>query len=161
MQPGTTADWTRDDDGIRVRPDGADEQLAVWWYDGTITGGTIRHLAARLAYDDQAGVRLIGLPYQANARAAAGWSVARLFRHHTVVDADSAGRVVVVHAIAIATVSPPDGWSSDGIFKVRAEARWLVGEVDDDGDGPFDEADCEMADFLTSIGSRPQTVRAA
>jgi hypothetical protein len=149
MQPGTTAEWTRDIDGIRVRPAGADEQLAVWWYDGTITGGTIRHLAARLAYDDQAACRLIGLPYAFNAHTA-GWRTGRLFRHHTIVQ-DS----VAVHAIAIVAVD------SAGSFEVRAEARWLVGLIDCDEDAAFGDADREMSTFLDSIGSRPRTAGAA
>lgn len=42
--------WTStDDDGVRIRHDGADETLVVLWSSGYTTAGTIRDLCARLA----------------------------------------------------------------------------------------------------------------
>lgn len=162
MQPGTTAEWTRVvSTGIRIRPDGADDPIAVWWHDGSTTGGRIIDLANRLAFDDDAACHLIGFPRLINGHTAT-WVPARLFRHHTVVEG-AEGREIVVHAIALVTVDAP---LSGTVYDVRAEARWLVGQVAptastlmselDAEDAAFDAADREMAAFLDSIGSRPK-----
>ena len=160
QQQGATADWTVVvAHGIRVRPDGADEPMVAWWYDGTTTGGRIIDIATRLAYDEAAACQLIGIPRLVNAYTST-WDAARLFRHHTVVEGPVEGTEVVVHAIAIVTV---DHLLSGLTFNVRAEARWLVGlgEVDlAHEDAMFDAADREMGEFLNSIG-RPRPGTAA